>query len=161
VIALGAFRSEKAIQSLVQLSSDQSPELRGAAALAMAATHSKKNDFSEVLKEMTEDENPYVRERAARGLEIVQAKTPDVLLQLKSGDSDVRFTAALYFEGRGGGKELSALKDAWNTEADEDVRDQLSRSIITTKRRVQADKERRAKQAADAKAKKSEKAPKR
>jgi len=147
VIALGLFRSDKAIQPLVQLSSDPAPELRGAAALAMASTHSKKNDFRELLTEMTADENPYVRERAERGLEIAQGKTGDVLNQLKSSDSDIRLTAALYFDQKGSARELSALKDAWNTEPDEDVRDQLSRAIISSKSRAQQEKARREKAA--------------
>jgi len=143
VIALGAFRSEKAIEPLVQLSSDPAPELRGAAALAMAATHSKKNDFSEILTEMAADENSYVRERAERALEIARGKSSEVLNQLKSSDADIRLTAALYFEPKAGSRELGALKDAWNTEPDDDVRDQLQRAIIATKRRIQVEKERR------------------
>lgn len=157
IVALGAFRSEKAIEPLVQLSSDPSPELRGAAALAMAATHSKKNDFSAVLKEMAADESPYVRERAERGLEIVRGKSAAVVNQLKSGDSDVRFTAAVYFESSGGRRELDALKDAWQTEPDEDVRHQLARAIIATKKRIRAENARRAREAA-ARAEKAEKA---
>jgi HEAT repeat protein len=147
LVSLGAFRSDKAIQPVVTLSSSQEPELRGAAALAMAAMQSKRNDFSEALKEMTADENPYVKERAERGLEIAKGKTTDVLNQLKASDSDIRFTAAIYFEEKGGSKELQALKDAWNSESDEDVRDELSRAIIATKKRVAAEKERREKQA--------------
>lgn len=140
IVALGAFRSEKTIQPLVQLSSDPAPELRGASALAMSALQSKKNDFSQALKEMTADENAYVKERAERALEIAKGKTADVLNQLKSGDADIRFTAALYFEQKGRAIELGALKDAWNTESDDDVRDELQRAILTTKHRVQIEK---------------------
>ena len=97
-IALGSYRSDSAIDPLVKLSSDPTPEVRGAAALAMAMTHSKKNDFTEVLTEMEGDENPYVKERAERGLEIIHGKTAEVMTALKTGDQDVRLTAALHLE---------------------------------------------------------------
>lgn len=147
VVALGGFRSDKVIDPLVKFSSDAAPEIRGAAALAMASMHSKKNDFSEILKEMTADENSYVRERAERGLDIATGKPGDVLNYLKSADADIRFTAAMYFDSRAGARELEPLKDAWNTESDEDVRFQLSQAIVATKKRVQAEKERKAKEA--------------
>ncbi len=139
-IALGTYRSEKAIDPLVKLSSDPAPEIRGASALAMAMTHSKKNDFSEVLTEMAGDENPYVKERAERGLEIIHAKTSEVLSALKTGDADVRLAAAVHLEKAAGARDLTPLKEAWNGEADDDVRAQLERTIVVTKKRVAAEK---------------------
>ncbi len=149
-IALGSYRSDKAIDPLVKLSSDPTPEIRGAAALAMAMTHSKKNDFTEVLTEMEGDENPYVKERATRGLEIIHGKTAEVMTALKTGDQDVRFTAAIHLEKAAGNKELEGLKEAWTSEADEDVRAQIQRSIVATKKRVAAEKKASAAKAAAA-----------
>ncbi|MBV9080834.1 MAG: HEAT repeat domain-containing protein, partial [Elusimicrobia bacterium] len=152
---LGLFRSDKTIQSLVRLSSDEKPEIRGAAALAMGALQSKRNDFRAALKEMTSDESSYVKDRAEAALDTAIGATPNVLSQLKSTDSDIRLMAALYFDKAGGKRELEVLKDAWNTDPDDDVRDELSRAIVSTKKRVALEKKRAAQKKAAAKAKKA------
>jgi HEAT repeat protein len=142
-IALGLLRSDKAIDPLVKLSQDPLPEIRGASALAMAMLQSKKNDFREVLKEMEGDDNPYVKERAERGMEIAGGKTAAVMSALKTGDADVRLAAAAHLEHVAGSKEIFDLEDAWNGEADEDVRTQLQRTIVATKERMREEKARR------------------
>ena len=135
-LALGLLQTEKAINPLVKLSEDPAPEIQGASALAMAATHSKKNDFSEILKEMTASPNEYVQERARAGLDAAQQKNTAVLQQLASGDADIRLFAALYFRQHGTSKELQKLNDFWNGEADEETRRQLEMSIKAIKKRA-------------------------
>jgi HEAT repeat protein len=146
-LALGLLQSDKAISHLVKLSSDKLPEIRGAAALGMAATQSKKNDFSEIMKEMMAESDPYVKIRAEAGWNAIKKKTVVLREQLKSQDSDLRQFAALYFRNQGQSADLNVLKDAWNSEADEDVRFELSAAIESTKKRVA-----QAKKAAAAKA---------
>ena len=148
-IALGLLRSDKAIDPLVKLSQDPTPEVRGASALAMAMLQSHRNDFTQVLKEMEADENPYVKERAQRGMEIATGKTAAVMDALKTGDADVRLAAAAHLERVAGAKELSGLEEAWNGDADEDVRAQLKRTIVAAKERIHRE---RAKQEAARKA---------
>jgi hypothetical protein len=97
---------------------------------------------------MEGDENPYVKERASRGLEIIRGKTPEVMTALKTGDQDVRLTAAVHLEKAAGEKQLEGLKEAWTSEADEEVRAQIARTIVATKKRVAAEKKAAAKAAA-------------
>lgn len=163
-VALGLYRSDKAIEPLVKLSSDPAPEVRGAAAIAMAMMQSKKNDFTELLAEMATDESAYVKERAERALSIARGKPGEVVSALKTGDSDIRLAAAATLERTAGEKQLPALKDAWNGEADDDVREVLERAIVSTKRRVKEEQarraaERKAKAAAAAAAEKAKSAP--
>ncbi len=135
-LALGLLQTEKAINPLVKLSEDPTPEIQGAAALAMAATHSKQNNFSEVLKEMTASDNEYVRERAKAGLDVAQRKSAAVMQQLASSDADIRLFAGVYFKQFGTSKELKDIQKAYNGEADDDVRAQLSKSISAIKKRA-------------------------
>jgi len=149
-IALGLYRSEKAIDPLVKLSSDPTPEIRGAAALAMAMMHSKKSDFSEILTEMAADEDAYVRERSEHGLDIAKGRKPEVLQGLTSGDSDIRLASAVYLERAAVEEDVKPLKTAWSGEEDGDVKAQLERAVVKTQARV---KEEKARQAAERKAK--------
>ncbi len=137
-IGLGLLQDDKAIPVLAQLAADPTPEVRGAAALAMAASHSKKNNFSQALEQMKGDENPYVQQRASAGLDVVNRKNNAVAAQLKSTDADVRLFAALYFQHHGNSKDLQELKDAWNGESDEATRAQLQKAIVAVKKRAAA-----------------------
>ncbi len=136
VIGLGLLRTDKAIKPLVDLSVDEKIEVRGAAALAMAAHHSPRNDFTQALKEMTSDESSYVAERAQVGLDFIQRKNQRMRLSLESDDSDIRLFTALYFQGHGGGVDLKVLRDAANVEADDDVRHQMAQALTAIKKRV-------------------------
>ncbi len=136
-LGLGLLQSDKAIPALVKLAQDPAPEIRGAAALAMASLQSSKNDFSEALKQMAADQNSYVQERANKGLEVASRKNKTVLAHLDSADVDIRLFAALYFTQHGTSKDLKRLRSAANSEADEETRHQLKKSIEATKKRAE------------------------
>lgn len=145
-IGLGLLRSDSSIPVVVKLSSDPSTEIQGAAALAMSALHSKKNDFSEVLKEMTQEVDVYVKSRARVGLDIVSKKSKDVRAHLQSDDMDIRLFAAIYFRHNGVSSDLTSLKDAINGEAQDDIRTEINESIRAIKRRADETKKKQAAQ---------------
>jgi HEAT repeat protein len=142
-LSLGLLQSAKAIPTLVKLASDEKEEIRGAVALAMAATHSTKNDFSEALQQMAGDSSPYVRERAEKGLAMVRKKRETVQNQLQSQDSDIRLFAAVYFQKNGTPKDVALLKDAANVEPDDDVRHELTLAVKAAKKRTPPPKHRK------------------
>ncbi len=147
-LGLGLLKSDTSIPVIVKLSSDPSTEIQGAAALAMSMLHSKKNDFSEVLKEMAQDMDGYVKARARVGLDIVSKKSKDVRDHLKSEDMDVRLFAALYFRNYGTSSDTAALKDAMNGESQDDVRYEMNESIKAIKKRADDAKKKKAEAAA-------------
>ena len=141
-LALGLLRWEKAVQPLVKLSNDLNPEVRGASCLSMAATHSKKNNFSEVMKEMIRDKDPYVKRRAERGMEIVQRKTNLVQKHLSSDDKDIRLFGVLYFHDHGKGSDLEVLKKLNAAEKDIEIAYEISQAIQAIHKRIAAEKAR-------------------
>jgi len=139
--ALGFLSSEKTITTLVKLSSDSREEIRGTAALAMAATQSKKNDFSEALKEMaTTDSSPYVQDRAKVGLDMTGKKTLAMRKHLASPTLDVRFFSALYFHQHGTSKDLKTLGITLSKETNDEVRYELGLAQTAIKNRAKAAK---------------------
>jgi hypothetical protein len=102
----------------------------------MAALHSKKNDFSEALGEMTRDQSNFVQDRAKQGLDIVHRKSAAVMKHLGSDDSDERLFAALYFQSHGTQKDLTPLKTEWEGETDEDVKLELEAAMKAIKKRA-------------------------
>ena len=141
--ALGLLRWEKAIQPLVKLSSDPTPEVRGAAALGMAALHSAKNDFSQALGEMASDDSPYVKERVEKALDVVHRKNAAVRAHLENENSDIRLFAAFYFHKFGTAADLSALTNAAAGEADDEARYEINQAIAAVKKRAAAAKKSR------------------
>ncbi|MCG3204215.1 MAG: hypothetical protein KCHDKBKB_00925 [Elusimicrobia bacterium] len=137
-LALGLLQTEKAIPPLVKLSEDPNPEIRGASVLAMASLHSKKNNFSQIFEEMSADASPYVQERVKRGWDVAKRSNGKVMAHLEATDVDVRLFAALYFQRHGGSKDLKSLETFKNSEADEETRDQLKKSITAIKKRSAA-----------------------
>lgn len=137
-LALGLIKSDKNAQLLADLSSDEKPEIRGASVLAMARLHSSKNNFSEILKEMTKDPSPYVQARAKAALNMINDKKETVRTYLTLEDFDIRLVAARYFYEKGMKADMKALKESANSEADEDVRYELNLAIRATQRRIKA-----------------------
>ncbi len=138
VSGLGLLRSDKAIQPLVDLSSDVREEIKGAAVLAMSALHSSKNDFSEILGEMEKDPSPYVQERAKTALILAKGKAAQVANLFNSVDSDIRLFAALYFTSKGKAADLKILKPLQSSDANDDVRDEIQTAIKAIERRMKA-----------------------
>lgn len=139
-LGLGLLESEKAIQPLVELSSDASADIRGAAALAMSALQSKKNDFREILKEIKADADPSVQERAGQALLIAKGKNAAIRPQLASTDRDVRLFTALYFLRHGTAADKKAVQAAADGEADDEVRGVLEEANAAIKKRSAAKK---------------------
>lgn len=137
-LGLGLIQTDKAINPLVKLSEDPNPEIRGASVLSMASLHSKKNSFSEVLKDMSADTSPYVQERVKKGFDVTKRNNKSVLTHLETQDTDIRLFAALYFQQHGGSKDLKSLEKFFSSEADEEVRKELKKSIAAIKRRSAA-----------------------
>lgn len=135
-MALGLLRWEKTIDALVKLSLDQTAEVRGAAALAMAMTHSKKNDFTQALKEMETDPNPYVKERAQVALTLIQKKSKAVQALLSSSDPDIRLASAVYFHHDGKKADLPALQAAISAENDEEAVYEMKAAVQAIKKRA-------------------------
>jgi len=142
-IAMGLLRWEETIPPLVALSRDGHIEIRGASALAMAATHSKRNDFTQALQEMTEDPSNYVQERALKGLDVVNRKKLSIQEHLQSADPDIRLFAALYFHYHGRPSDLKIIKEAHNVEALDEVRFELDRALQSIQKRMAREKARR------------------
>jgi HEAT repeat protein len=136
VLAIGLLRWDKAVNDLAKLSSDERAEVRAAAALAMAATQSKRNDFTQILKEMKQDADAFVQGRAQIALDIAQSKFASVQKYLQSEDADVRLYAAFFFHYAGRRADLAALKEAFNGEANDDVRDELDAAIQAINKRT-------------------------
>lgn len=134
-IALGLLGFDKAIDPLVKLSSDPKEEIRGAALIAMAAHHSKRNDFREVVKEMKSDPSAYVQNRAEKASQIIGRKNKAVQSQLKDPDQDIRLFAALYFEANGVKTDLQSIQAALDGEPNDEVKFQLEKSIKAIKKR--------------------------
>lgn len=149
----GLLRSSNAVQPLVNLSSDPREEVRAAAALAMAATHSKKNDFTEILAEMAADQSPYVQQRARLGLDYVRQNTEALRKHLSSGDADLRLFAGLYFQHHGDRSDLTPVKTRLKNEPDEDARHQMELAVRGINNRLERERKRReaARRAAEAK----------
>jgi len=143
VVAMGVLRWEKTIDTLVALSSDERIEIRGASLLAMGATHSKKNDFRKLLKEMKKDKDIYVQERAQKGLDVALRRNEAVHAHLKSDDPAIRLFAAVYFHYHGRSKDLAVLKDARQVESDEEVRYSLWLAQEGIRKRIARAKARR------------------
>lgn len=145
-IALGLLRWENAIDPLVSLSAASSPEVRGASVLAMAATHSNKNDFSELIgQEMTKDASPYVSSRAELGMDVIRRDHQRVRAHFGFSDPDIRLFAALFFHYHGRSADVPTLEKALNAESDDDVRHELERAIKGIERRTREEAERRRK----------------
>jgi HEAT repeat protein len=145
---MGLLRWEKAVNDLAQLSSDERPEVRAAAVLAMAATHSKKNDFSQILKEMKTDPDPYVQARAQTALDLVQGKRDVIASFLESDDADTRLFTAQYYHYQGTQADLKQVKDAANGESDDAVRAELKDAARAIEKRAEAQKKAAAQKAA-------------
>jgi HEAT repeat protein len=143
VVALGLLRWEKTITPLVKLSSDPKEEIRGISTLAMAATHSSANDFSEALGEMKVDPSLYVQERAHKALDVIQRKNTLVREHLESTDADIRLFAALYFHFHGTSADSTALKASMDGEPNDEVRYEMGKAIAAIKQRA-AEKARKA-----------------
>lgn len=152
VLGMGLLRWEKAVNDLAELSSDERSEVRAAAALAMAATHSKKNNFTQILNEMKSDPDAFVQARAQAGLELAQGKRDLVAARLEDTDADVRLFAAQYYHYQGTQADLKRVKDAANGESDEYVRLELVDAGRSIEKRIAAQKKAAAKKAAAAKA---------
>jgi hypothetical protein len=148
VLGMGLLRWEKAVNDLAQLSSDERPEVRAAAVLAMAATHSKKNDFSQILKEMKTDPDPYVQARAQTALDLVQGKRDVIASFLESDDADTRLFTAQYYHYQGTQADLKQVKDAANGESDDAVRAELKDAARAIEKRAEAQKKAAAQKAA-------------
>ncbi len=138
--ALGLLQWEKAIKPLVTLSTDERVEVRGISALAMAATHSTKNNFTEALKEMAADSNPYVQERARMALAMAQKKCDKMVELLNQEDSDIRLFAAVILHKVGGRKNLTKIKEAANSEANDEVKHELDLTVKAIEKRIAAAK---------------------
>lgn len=147
-LALGLLRWEKTIDTLVELSSSDREEVRGAAVLAMGATHSKKNDFSEIISEMQKDESAYVQKRALRALRIIERKNATIQTHLEDSDPDIRLMAALYFHHFGNKSDLTAIKNQLEKEQDGDVSYELNLGLIGIQKRVKAEEEKKRKEEA-------------
>lgn len=137
-LALGILHAEKGIPTLATLSSDQREEIRGAAALALGAVHSKKNDATQILKEMKKDASPYVQERAQHALEGIRGTAAQLKAQMNSADPDIRLFAALHYAQRGKKSDLKFLTAAANSDADEDVRQELQEAVAAINKRAAA-----------------------
>ncbi|MBS1983058.1 MAG: HEAT repeat domain-containing protein [Bdellovibrionales bacterium] len=137
---LGLLESTQAIKPLVDLSLDPTPEVKGSAALAMAALQSKKNDFRSALQDMVSDESPFVQERAKDALLIANRKNTDVQALLQSSDRDIRLFAALFFLRYGVKADLKAVQNAYDGESDDGVRKMLTDANIAIKKRAIAKK---------------------
>ncbi len=135
-LGLGLLESDKAIQAVVDLSSDATPEVRGAAVLSMSALQSKKNNFIQAIQEMVADENPYVQERAKDAMLMAQRKNASARDLLSSSDQDIRLFAALFFLRNGGKADLKAVQSAYDGESDDDVRKMLTDANIAMKKRT-------------------------
>jgi HEAT repeat protein len=152
VLGLGLIRAAAGAQTVADLSRDERTEIRGAAALSMGALHSKKADFSALLKGLSADTDPYVQDRANAALAVIAKKSKAVREQLSSPNSDVRLFAAQFFQYHGAKADLPSLNAALSAEQEDDVRDQLTRAVAAVKKRVKA-AELKAKKAAEAKRK--------
>ena len=152
VSGLGLLRSTKAIEPLVQLSSDEREEIKGAAVLSMSALHSSKNNFSEILGEMEKDPSVYVQERAKTALILAKGKAAQVAPLFSSDDSDIRLFAALYFTAKGKTSDLKTLKAFQNSEANEEVQDEIQTAVKSIQRRAKAAADKKKKQALKPKA---------
>jgi len=135
-LALGLLRWQKTIKYLVELSSDPKEEIRGASTLAMAATHSSKNDFKEIMKEMMEDKNPYVQQRAQVGTDIILRKNKAIQKHVNSSDADIRLFSALFFHFHGTSPDLEPLRVASKTEKNIDVQYEMSLAIKGIEKRM-------------------------
>ncbi len=135
-LALGLLGSDKAIEPVVQLSSDEREEIRGAAALAMAGLDSSRNDFSEALKDMQKDPSPYVQDRAKKALSLIRGPAGSPRTLLTSEDSDLRLFAALRLKSNGKSSDLKAVTAARDGEAVDDVREQLEAAVKAIKARA-------------------------
>ncbi|OVE77587.1 hypothetical protein BVX98_02370 [bacterium F11] len=142
-LAMGLLRWEETIKPLVDLSSDPREEIRAASVLAMAATHSIKNDFREIMKEMKEDKSPYVQARANKGWDIVTRNNKAVRSHLASSDMDIRLFAALYFHYHARKEDLTTLKESLQVEKHDEVRYELTLAIKGTKKRIKQEKQRK------------------
>ncbi|MFN0117534.1 MAG: HEAT repeat domain-containing protein [Elusimicrobiota bacterium] len=134
-LGLGLLKSDKGIQTIVDLSSDEREEIRAASVLSMGALHSKKNDFSEILKEMTQDKSEFVQERAKQTLALIKKTKQAAQNQLTSSDEDIRLFAALYLKSNGASKDISYMKEALNGESNDSVRRELEQAIQAIKKR--------------------------
>jgi HEAT repeat protein len=139
-LGLGLLGSDKAIPALVELATDATPDVKGAAALAMSALQSKKNDFTQAIESIASDDNPYVQERTKDGLLMARRKNADVRNLLSSPDQDIRLFAALYFLRNGRKADQAAVVAAYNGESDDDVRKLLADANIAIKKRTGAKK---------------------
>lgn len=128
-LGLGLLGLDQGVKPLAALSSDTRIEVRASAALAMAMLQSKRNDFSGILQEMTTDADPAVQERAKIGLDLAQKKNGEILAHLKSEDVDVRLASAHYFLTSGSKTDLADVKEAFNQEANEEVRQELENAV--------------------------------
>jgi hypothetical protein len=103
----------------------------------MAATQSKKNDFSQALKEMSADPSPYVQDRATIGLDITARNRKAMLTHLNAASIDIRLFSALYFHWHGTSKDMSALKTAVANESNDEIRYELGIAEKAIKKRAQ------------------------
>jgi HEAT repeat protein len=140
VLGIGLLRWEKAAQDLAQLSSDERAEVRASCTLAMAATHSVKSDFSQILKEMKSDMDPFVQERAGTALTLIKGKRDEKMALLESEDSDIRLVTAQHFHYAGNSADLKKIKEAYNSEADENVRLELNDALKAIEKRAKTSK---------------------
>jgi len=139
-LGLGLLRSEKSIKPVVDLSADEKEEIRGASVLAMAALHSSKNDFREVLKEMMKDQSAYVQQRAKVGLDIANKNFASVKTHLTSSDPDVRLVVALFYRTHGRESDLASVKKKKQEESDSEVQSELDSAIRAITKRVSEQK---------------------
>ncbi|MCB4756296.1 MAG: HEAT repeat domain-containing protein [Elusimicrobia bacterium] len=135
-LTMGLLQWNKTIKTLVKLSFDERDEVRGASALAMAATHSKRNNFIKALKEMTKDQSPYVQEKAGQALDVAQGNYSKVLGYLGSEDGDVRLVAAVFMRDHGRQRDMKKVREVFNSEANDEVRYELERAIKAIKKRA-------------------------
>lgn len=153
ILGIGLLRSDKAIKPLVHLSTDASEEVRGASTLAMAFLHSKKNDFSHVIDDMSADTSDFVQKRATFAKNVMQKSTEPLLLALDSDQTDHRLFGATYFKIYGKQTHLKKLSASMNGEPNDHVRLELEKAISAIKTRA-AEAARKAKEQAELEQKK-------
>ena len=135
-VAMGLLRWEKTIPHLVKLSDDPKEEIRGAAVLSMAATHSNKNSFKEILTDMSKDPSPYVQERVRKGMDIVNRKNKTVRTHFQSKDGDIRLFAALYLHYYGRKGDLASLKNSFKKEGNPHIKFEINQALKGIRKRV-------------------------
>jgi len=142
-LAMGLLRWSKAIDPLVKLSSDSHEEIRGASVLSMAATHSRHNNFSEIINEMSQDKSTYVQKRAEMAKDVINRKNLLVRKHLESPDPDIRLFGALYFHYHGSSNDLNTVKSFLKNETDKEVRYELWQAKEGIRKRIKREKQRK------------------